>query len=771
MKKCLFAVLALVLAAVACDTEKVLDNPAEEGQSLIAQYRYLHDAMEAAKQAFAADPTPANESVLRQTLGSFASFEQRYADALAAARALEVAPSRDGPLFRVVGPDPSDPFSYIALDETEPGGPVFNFIDISGTGTLVAKGDDRSSINSGIFAPVTLGAPFSFYGQSYTDLVPSTNGFISTSLTDGGGDLGNDCPLPGFATSGRMYVLHDDLEADQLPESGVYYEYFAVCPRPYDGGGDMGCSIFLWKGANHFPGSTYFDYEALLYDNGDMVFQVGAGNPEQGISSTTGIDDPTGTHGLTYACNEATSITDNRAVWFSPAAEITIDVRPTINPKSMGVIPVMIFSSSTADGDPVDFDATLIDPSTITFGPAGAPPAHDDATGSTHQLNGDKDGDTDLVLHFLTPLTGIQAGDTEACLFGSTTEGDRFFGCDDIRVLDPSRIRGKVDVSATAIDYAPETGPLANVVPLTDDATSGLLPIGFEFEFFGNTYTEFNISSNGFIGFDAAMSHGCCSGRLIPSDDGINNIIAVAWTDLNPSAGGQISYETRGKAPRRRLIVSFDQVPWFAGPTAVTTQAILYEKTNKIEVHTDVQLAGRIYTQGVENADGTLAAFLPGRVAASVGLDDDAVEFTAVLKGPVQDKPVNIKGKLNSLTFYVNHADCSSSGQFVFRLNGVDLASAGTTSPCACNSDELEMVFDDAAAKSAWNTGGRNTLTVEAVGPPVIVVGYIRAAIETSKETATLAVFDATGGDASNRDICLGNVGNDVQSVFEVELR
>jgi hypothetical protein len=575
-----------------------------------------------------------------------------------------------------------------------------------------------------------------------------------------------------------MYVLHDDMEADQLPESGVYYEYFAVCPRPHDGGGDMGCSIFLWKGANHYPSSTHFDYEALLYDNGHMVFQMGAGNPEQGSGSTTGIQDPTRTHGLAYACNEGGSIPDNRAVWFSMPKQIEIDVRPTINPKSMGVIPVMIFSSSTADGDPVDFDASLIDPSTVAFGPAGAPPAHDDATGSTHQLNGDKDGDTDLMLHFQTQLTGIQAGDTEACLYGSTTEGDRFFGCDDIRVLEEREKPEKpmrIEATADPIDYAPEAGPFANVVLLGDDATSGLLPIGFEFEFFGNTYTEFNISSNGFIGFDAGMPNGCCSGRLIPSNDGINNIIAVAWTDLNPTQGGQISYETRGTAPDRRLIVSFNQVPWFFnGPGIVTSQVILYEGSNNIEIHTDEQPAGKTYTQGVENAEGTVAAFLEGRVEASFGLDDDAVLFTTLVKpggGQDYEKSVSVKGKLNSLTFFVNHADCTSAGQFVFRLNGVDLVSVGATGPCACNSDELQMVFDDAAAKSAWNNRGGNTLTVEVLGPLGIMVGYIRAVIETSKETATVAVFDATGGDASTRNMCVGYVGNDVQSIFELELR
>jgi hypothetical protein len=59
----------------------------------------------------------------------------------------------------------------------------------------------------------------------------------------------------------------------------------------------------------------------------------------------------------------------------------------------------------------------------------------------------------------------------------------------------------------------------------------------------------------------------------------------------------------------------------------VTSQVILYERRSAIEIHTTHQDAGHIYTQGVENADGTAAAFLSGRVAADYGLVNDAVRF------------------------------------------------------------------------------------------------------------------------------------------------
>ncbi|HEY9013693.1 MAG TPA: kelch repeat-containing protein, partial [Gemmatimonadales bacterium] len=184
--------------------------------------------------------------------------------------------------------------------------------------------------------------------------------------------------------------------------------------------------------------------------------------------------------------------------------------------------------------------------------------------------------------------------------------------------------------TATSIPFAPEPGPFANGGPACDDCVSTGLPIGFSFRFFDNSYTTFNLSSNGFVQFGSSTSNGCCSGRPIPSADEPNNIIAAAWTDLYPHAAGMISFETRGRAPSRFLVVNFQNVPWCceAGENRVSTQIILYEGTNAIEIHTANQSAGHIYTQGIEDESGTKASFLSGRVASNYGLSNDAVRFT-----------------------------------------------------------------------------------------------------------------------------------------------
>ncbi len=100
------------------------------------------------------------------------------------------------------------------------------------------------------------------------------------------------------------------------------------------------------------------------------------------------------------------------------------------------------------------------------------------------------------------------------------------------------------------------------------------------------------------------------------------------------------------------------------------------------------------------------------------------------------------------------------------------LGSAASIAPCACNSDELEVEFDNAKElKSLWNAGGGNTVTVQvADSPSDLAIGYIRGEFTTSARSATLPVFDATGGDASTRDLCDGFVWNGDQSEFSLEL-
>jgi hypothetical protein len=47
----------------------------------------------------------------------------------------------------------------------------------------------------------------------------------------------------------------------------------------------------------------------------------------------------------------------------------------------------------------------------------------------------DRDRDLDLLLHHETRETGIDVGDTRACLTGATAAGIRIYGCDTVKTV------------------------------------------------------------------------------------------------------------------------------------------------------------------------------------------------------------------------------------------------------------------------------------------------------------------------------------------------
>jgi hypothetical protein len=217
--------------------------------------------------------------------------------------------------------------------------------------------------------------------------------------------------------------------------------------------------------------------------------------------------------------------------------------------------------------------------------------------------------------------------------------------------------------TATPIAYAPETGLAKNFGPACDDCVMLDVPIGFTFTYFGKSYSALDISDNGFVRLGADIpewtrENSSSIVRAIPSDEvasrneyGVNNLIAVAWSDWDASAEGTIRYETRGAAPNRRFVLQYVGLPesGFDTPTAarVTAQLILREGSNQIEIHTaslTSRSAGgftRNQTQGVEDAAGAVAAYVTGRVLRPLTLTNDAVRFTT---GSVNQPPAASAG-------------------------------------------------------------------------------------------------------------------------------
>jgi hypothetical protein len=182
------------------------------------------------------------------------------------------------------------------------------------------------------------------------------------------------------------------------------------------------------------------------------------------------------------------------------------------------------------------------------------------------------------------------------------------------------------------ITFASENTSGATAVTLGDDDVIKL-PIGFNFNFYGNTYSEFFLNSNGLISFDK-FEHDYVASlrRNIPNPLVINNFVALAWSDLDPSAGGTIKYQLLGTAPNRRLVIEYSNVPYYSSvppsPFRVSGQIVLYETTHVIEIHSiNIQDDGNDKIMGLESSQGVRGIAAIGRNNIPWAVTNESLRF------------------------------------------------------------------------------------------------------------------------------------------------
>ncbi len=163
---------------------------------------------------------------------------------------------------------------------------------------------------------------------------------------------------------------------------------------------------------------------------------------------------------------------------------------------------------------------------------------------------------------------------------------------------------------------APEL--LANLLVLDDDAVVAL-DTDFSAPWFGATTGPPSVSANGLLLFGSAVD-GCCEGGGLPRPDGVDGIVALAWTDLDPSRGGTVSWQVDGDPGSRQLRVSFLGVPAYTDGGEVSVEAVVYEADGAVDLHIGSLRSFDRTTLGAESLDGQAATCEAGWVGAILDL-------------------------------------------------------------------------------------------------------------------------------------------------------
>jgi hypothetical protein len=174
-----------------------------------------------------------------------------------------------------------------------------------------------------------------------------------------------------------------------------------------------------------------------------------------------------------------------------------------------------------------------------------------------------------------------------------------------------------------------------------DDAFSDTVNLGFSFSFYGNTYTKCVVGANGNISFNDSLATQYDPWPIndtLLGNTSLYNSICGPFADMDIVYGGQIAYFTYGTAPNRQFVVSYCHDAMYTSALCpgdyTTTQIILYESSNTIEVHLAHNSACTAWNGGhaiigVQNATGTAATAAPGRDYPAVWLaTNEAWRFT-----------------------------------------------------------------------------------------------------------------------------------------------
>ncbi|MEA3287938.1 MAG: choice-of-anchor D domain-containing protein, partial [Candidatus Marinimicrobia bacterium] len=318
------------------------------------------------------------------------------------------------------GPDIA---GYTWVNSYDAAGPAYAWIDTTDAiDAIIAYGDDyRGTID--------LPFLFRFYGNVYSQITATTNGWIGMGPSSGYSSSywTNETILDASTPNNIIAPFWDDLKAGDAPGSTssymgtILYKTVGVAP-------DRQFVVIFQDVVRSYGDTDGFTFEVIFDETtSDITLQyadvTGNASADNGIGATVGIENADGTDGLLYNYNGAPNLLyDDLAIYFeAPAAPATPGMVLDIQEYDFDVVPVGFGASldvtiiNDGGADLVVTGATVNAPFSTAF--SGTIPALQSAV-ATIDFDPATVGTFAEVLTFA--VTGAYTGSDTVALAGSS---------------------------------------------------------------------------------------------------------------------------------------------------------------------------------------------------------------------------------------------------------------------------------------------------------------------------------------------------------------
>ncbi|WP_309640339.1 T9SS type A sorting domain-containing protein [Flavobacterium sp.] len=315
------------------------------------------------------------------------------------------------------------------------------------------------------------------------------------------------------------------------------------------------------------------------------------------------------------------------------------------------------------------------------------------------------------------------------------------------------------DYSVVAIPYQIYTATSA-VQGTNDDTFSAPIPLGFDFDFYGSTYSQVNVSTNGYISFTPQTLGGFSPwayNQTIPSATfEVKNAFLGCFHDMNNSdAQGNITYSIVGSAPYRKMVVLFDNQSQFSCGSAAksTFQMVLYETLNIM----DVQLVDKQVCTGWNSGNAVTGIIDQTGLLAVTPPDRNTSAWTAYHEGWRFQRPIST----NSYLFAKCDDDADGFVSFNLQVVQHDL-SPTDLSLVSFYSNESDAISQTNAFTNLNYTNTTNTETIYANANGEIKTVVLRV-VDCANDYDLDSV--ATADEDLNADTNLANDDTDLDGI------